>query len=249
MPYMPTVLQEAHARPKRALAFAAACAALLVLAACAGEKAVPARGDSPSAEGLLAKSAQAMAQVRSFRFSLVNENGETPLPDGLSLKSAKGGMVQPDMLHAQVTARLAGFPVEFKVISAAGRTYVSHPLTGRWQTYDYALSPVAFFDPAKGVVEILRSVREPSIILGPRTGGVATSRVSGRLPAEAVKFVTGSAIEGAQLEAELLIGTQDGLLREALLRGRIAEGEPEGMSRVLGFSAFNEAIVIEPPRS
>ncbi len=189
-----------------------------------------------------------MAEVRSFRFTLVNKDGETPLPDGLGLRTARGAMAKPDKLDAQVTARVSGFPVEMKVISAEGRTYVTHPLTGRWQTYDFSLSPVAFFDPEKGVVQILRSMQQPSLTPGPRTGGAATSRVTGRLPASAVKFVTGSAIEGAMLDAELLIGSQDGLLREAKFIGHIAVGEPVGMSRVLEFSDFNQSFTIVPPQ-
>jgi|GEM_PF-1922964 len=248
MPYMAKILQGARGFFLQLSIMAGACAALLAATACGSEGAPSSREGLPPAETLLARSAQAMAQVRSIRFSLTNENGETPLPDGLALRSAKGSLVHPDKMEAQFAARVAGFPVELKVISANDRTYVTNPLTGRWQTYDYALGLLAFLDAEKGLVQIMRSMSGPVVSAGPATDGAETYRVKGSIPATSVAFMTTGALEGARVDVDILIGARDSLMREAKLFGRISEGEPPGMSRVLELSSFNQTFAIAAPQ-
>ncbi len=219
----------------------------LALAACGGgEPATPTpAGLSP--REVLDGAAEAMAQVASFSYSLDNQGGETPLPAGLSMKSARGVMVKPDKMTAEIKASFSGFFVEVKVISLGQRTFMTNPITGSWQTFESGLSPVSFFDPAKGVGLILQSLTEASLGEPGVAGGEPAYRVVGRLPAEAVQFMSGSFAEGSVLRAELLIGQDDLLLRRVRLEGRVTDDEPEGIVRVLTFSDFNQTFAIEPP--
>lgn len=218
----------------------------LALAACGGGRAAT---PAPAAQQVLEGSSRAMSEVSAFRFTLENEGGETPLPGGLGLglRSARGVMVRPDGLRAEIKATTSGFLVEVKVISLGERTYVSNPITGAWQTYERGVSPVAFFDPARGVGLILQSMESPSVAGEGTADGVAAHRVKGRLPAQAAQFIAGSYAEGSVLDAELFIGKSDLLLRRARLAGRITSAEPDGIVRVLTFSEFNQAVTIEPP--
>ena len=220
----------------------------LAVAACGGgdaATAAPPPGLSP--RDVLDSSAAAMVEVSSFRYSLENFGGETPLPAGLSMRSARGVMAKPDQLTAQISASFSGFRVEVNVISVGQRTYMTNPITGAWQTFDTGLSPVAFFDPAKGVNLILQGMIQPSIGERSEVDGAPAVRIVGQLPAEAVQFIAGSFAEGSVLEAELLIGQEDRLLKQVRLAGRITEGEPDGMVRVLTFSDFNQTFDIKPP--
>lgn len=220
----------------------------LAVAACGGgdaATATPPPGLSP--RDVLDSSAAAMAEVSSFRYSLENFGGETPLTAGLSMRSARGVMAQPDQLTAQISASFSGFRVEVNVISVGQRTYMTNPITGGWQTFDTGLSPVAFFDPVKGVNLILQGMIQPSIGEPSEVDGAPAVRIVGQLPAEAVQFIAGSFAEGSVLEAELLIGQEDRLLKHVRLAGRITEGEPDGMVRVLTFSDFNQTFDIKPP--
>ncbi len=217
----------------------------LVQAACGGgETAAPAPAQL-TARQVLERSAQAMTGVSAFRVSLETTGGETPIPGGLGLRSAAGVMARPDRLSAQVKAMALGFLVEVKVISAGGKTYMTNPLGGGWQTYDSAVSPVAFLDPAKGVALILQSMQSP--VLEGEVAGSAGYRVRGKLPAQAAQFVAGSFAEGAVVDATLVIG-KDGLrLLQATLSGRITKDEPPGIVRTLVFSEFDQPVTIEPP--
>ena len=220
--------------------------AALVVAACGGGVAT-ATPSNVFLEEVLAESAQAMAQVTSLRYSLVNEGGETPLPAGLGMRSARGTMVQPDRMTAEVKATVAGFFVEIQVINVGGQTFMTNPLTGDWQVFDEALAPLALFDPAVGVQSILKELSDASLDGQETVQGVPSHRIVGRLTAEALRFIAGSYAEGSVLRAELFIGAEDLMLREVRLEGRLVEGEPEGITHILTFSDFNEPFVIEPP--
>lgn len=219
----------------------------LAVAACGGDAATATPPPGLSPRDVLDSSAAAMAGVNSFRYSLENFGGETPLPAGLSMRSARGVMAKPDQMTAEISASFLGFRVEVNVISVGQRTYMTNPITGAWQTFATGLSPVAFFDPAKGVNLILRGMIQPSIGEPGEVGGTPVIRIVGQLPAEAVQFIAGSFAEGSVLEAELSIGQEDRLLRQVRLAGRITEDEPDGMVRVLTFSDFNQTFDIKPP--
>ncbi len=220
----------------------------VVLAACGGgSKETPPPSPAASVRTVLEGSARAMAQVTSFRFALDQTGGDTPIPGGLGLRSARGAMARPDRLTADIKASVAGFIVEVKVVSVGDRAFMTNPITGAWQTYERGVSPVAFLDPAKGVGLILQSLIDPSIEGEAASGGAPAFRVRGRLPAEAVQFVAGSFAEGSVVDAALLIARDDLRLRQATLAGRITKNETEGIVRVLTFSEFDRPVTIEPP--
>ena len=218
----------------------------MALSACSGGARATAT-PAVRVEDVLVRSASVMTAVDSFRFVLRNEGGETPIPGGFGLRSAEGVMSKPDRIDVTVKATLSGFIVELHVISVDDTTYMTNPITGAWQTFEVGLSPIAFFDPATGVNLILESMLDP--ILGENTvvDGVSSHRVTGKLPASAAQFIAGGYIEGAVLDAELLIGEDDSLLRRVELRGVLTEGEPPGIVRVLNFSEFGHAFEIEAP--
>ena len=221
----------------------------LAISACGGGG-----GATPTAEGpaltpeeVLSRAALVMAEVTSFRFSLESQKADTPLPAGLAMRRATGAMVKPDRFDGEITALFSGFIVKVRVISVGDRTFMTNPITRDWQGFDSGLSPVAFFDTAKGVTLILQSMVEPTFGEAAVADGVAAYRVVGRLPAQAVQFIAGGYAEGAILDAELLIGKGDFTLREGRLTGAITEEEPPEIVRVLTFSEFNTPFVIEPP--
>ena len=219
----------------------------MALSACGGG-AKPSPTLTPlSAEEALGRSAQAMAGVVSFRFGLESQGGGTPIPAGLEMTGARGAMAKPDRVDVKVKARFVGFVVEVRVISVGDKTWMTNPLTGAWQTFESGLSPVAFFDPAKGVTLVLESVAGASRLPDTTIGGQEAYHLRGRLPAGAVQFIAGSYVEGSVLDAELWIGKEDFLLRQVRLDGQITEGEVPGIVRLLTFSEFDQAFAIEPP--
>lgn len=188
-----------------------------------------------------------MAQVSSFRFKLESRGGSTPIPTGLEMSSAEGAMSKPAQVEVKVKARFSGFVVEVRVISVGEVTFMTNPITGQWQRFESGLSPVAFFDPARGVNLVLDSLSKTSLLPDDPVDGVAAYRLRGRLPASAVQFIAGSFVEGSVLDAELWIGKGDFHLRQVRLEGVITPGERPGLVRLLTFTDFNQPFSIQPP--
>jgi len=219
---------------------------LLLIACSGGDRPAP-PPERPTAGEVLARSSKAMADVTSFKFTLESQGGNTPIPAGLEMSGADGVMAQPDRLDVKVKARFAGFVVEVRVISVGEQTFMTNPLTGAWQRFDSALSPVAFFDPAKGVGLVLDSFTAPELLQDAPIDGAASYHARGRLPGSAVRFIAGSSIEGSVLDAEVWIGKQDLLLRRIRLEGRLTPTEVPGIVRVLSFADFNKPQNIQAP--
>ena len=220
---------------------------VLVLAACGGG-AEPTQTSSPQRTNeIVAASIEAMTQVNSFRFTLDNEGGETPIPTGLDLRRASGIMVKPDRLQAELFALFSGLTVRIDVISVDDKTYVTNPISGAWQVFDASLDPLTFFDPAVGVPLILRSLQDPRQGADGFLNGAPIHTIIARVPAEAVQFIAGSFAEESILDIEMLIDEEKFYVREATLDGRITEDEPEGIVRTLRFSDFGVAFDIVPP--
>ena len=188
-----------------------------------------------------------MAEVASFEFGLESQGGGTPIPTGLEMTRAQGVMSKPDRIDVKVKARFSGFVVEVHVISVGDETFMTNPITGQWQRVGSGLSPVAFFDPARGVTLVLESVVGATLLGEETVDGAKSHHLGGRLPARAVQFIAGSFVEGSVLEAELWVGTEDFRLRKLRLDGLITEGEPPGLVRVLTFSDFDQPFDIQPP--
>ena len=188
-----------------------------------------------------------MAGVASFEFGLESQGGGTPIPTGLEMTRAQGVMSKPDRIDVKVKARFSGFVVEVHVISVGDETFMTNPMTGQWQRVGNGLSPVAFFDPARGVTLVLESVVGATLLGEETVDGAKSHHLGGRLPARAVQFIAGSFVEGSVLEAELWVGTEDFLLRKLRLDGLITEGEPPGLVRVLTISDFDQPFDIQPP--
>lgn len=225
---------------------ALAVVAVVASAACGGSS-TPASAPQLSAQQLLDGSATRMGAVDSFRFKLENEGGETPLPTGLAMRSAQGVMVKPDRLDLQVKALFAGFSVEVRVVNVGPTTYVTDPLTAKWDRYESALSPAAFFDPVKGINSILKDVTDATLDGEASVGGVQTYQLRGKLPAQSVQFLAGSYAEGSVLEAVLNIAKENYLLRQVRLTGQLTAEERPGISRTLTFSDFGQAFDVRPP--
>ncbi|MBI3744744.1 MAG: LppX_LprAFG lipoprotein [Chloroflexi bacterium] len=223
----------------------------LALAACSSSTSTPTPASAPTptpapkaspVADVLAQSAAAMGKVTSFSFDLQSQGGDTPLPLGLSMRSASGQLLKSGALSATIKAVIPGSVIDLRTISIGGKSYLTDPLTGKWLTFDGAASPVNFLDPATGVARILGSLAVPVV-----TDAGDAYRVTGTLAAGDARFIAGSVSPGGILQAQLEIGKKDLLLRKVTLQGRITDQESAGIVRTLTLAGFNQPFAIQPP--
>ena len=230
-------------------------ATLLAAHACGGSDpeetpaTVPTSTPSPSptptidARAVLLQSGEAMEALVSFEFQLTHKSGGTTLIPGLVIKEAEGFVIKPDKISAEFSGAFGGFAIKAGLITLGEDSYMTNPLTGRWETVPREVSPLGFFDPSKGIAAMMSRVTEATV--EPGEGDVYT--VVGSLPAEAMAPLLGSTVKGSTISVELTIDATDLYLLEARVSGRVTAAEPDGTIRVIRLTRFNEEFTIEAP--
>lgn len=200
-----------------------------------------------SAEEILAKAAEQFEALESFHFKLVHQGGGTPITMGLEMETVEGDALAPDRLSAVIEARVSGLFFEVSTIAIGDSTYLTNPFTGQFEDISNAITPGGFFDPARGVGSIIREATELTLIEETFLGDIPVFHLGGKVGSESLKSISGSAIEGIVLDAEIWIGRDDFLVRKLTLDGRITQDEVDGIVRTITLSDFNEPFVIEAP--
>lgn len=226
---------------RRNLAGALLCA--LLLAGCGGDGG----GDEPAADEIVAAAAAKTAEVKSFRFTLDVEN-VPPSSTGLSLTSADGEVIVPDRLRARASATLSRIAIETELVIVGDDDYFVDPLTRQWRRLEIGTSPVAFFDPARGVLSVIEGAVELEAAGSETVGGVESHRVTGQVKArDAARLLAVSSTSERLVDLELWIGKDDLTLRRIRVRGPVGAGEPAAAGRTVELSDFDRTFEIEAP--
>ena len=196
-----------------------------------------------NAEALLQESGKVMEELESFHFRLHHRSGGTPLMPNLLLEEAEGDVIRPDGISVQFTGTFGGFAIKSSLITLGDSSYMTNPLTGKWESVPTEVSPLGFFNPRRGVTSMMARVEGSTLL--PSDGKV--HRVKGVLEAEALAPLVGATVEGSTVGVELAIDAETLRLLEAAFDGRVTPAEPDGTVRVITLSRFGEPVTIEPP--
>jgi lipoprotein LprG len=203
-------------------------------------------GGGPSATRIVSQSAGKTGAVKSFHVVLTIDNVPAS-KTGISLTYLDGDLAVPSSLHAKISGTLNGVPLSSELTVVGGKTYLKDPFSGAWHTVSVGTNPVAFFDPAKGVLAVIRGAREVTKDGSEDVGGTASYRLKAKVPADALLPLLGNPPSATLLPVELWIGKHDLLLRRIRLSGPVSSAEPKNAIRTLELAAFNETLRITPP--
>lgn len=227
-------------RSSRVVALVGALVAALALAGCGGG------GEAPPVAAIVERSLEATGAVKSFHFVLDIQN-VPPSETGLALQSAEGDVVVPDRLAADVAGTLEGVPITTRLIVIGRVAYIENPLTRAWQQMDVSTSPVAFFDPAEGVLAVIEGARDLVNAGTDSVDGTEAYRLEGRVPTSELTPLLGNPPAERLVRLTMWIGVDDFLLRRIRVDGPLSGEEPEGASRVVEVSRPDEQVSISPP--
>lgn len=223
--------------PGRALAVVALL--LAFAAGCGG-------ASGPSPEQIVARSAAKASALRSFHV-LVHVENVPASTSGVSLTYVDGDLAVPDRLRARIAGTLQGVPLTSELIVVGDRYFLKNPFTGKWQTVSIAMRAVTFFDPAKGVLAVIRHATGLKQDGSEDVGGVSCHRLKGKVRADAVAPLLGTKAGANLVPVELWIGKDDSQLRRIRLSGPLAPGEPADAVRTVELSAFDEPVQVAAP--
>ena len=228
---------------RRALLLVSAGLVIAVSAGCGGGGG---GGREPSVEEIVRRTAERTAALESFHFRFEIENAPAGKA-GLNLTFADGDLVVPNQLRAKVAGTFSGIPLRSELIFFRDQHYLKDPLTGRWRKLDAKTGPVAFFDPAKGVLSVIESAVQLERTGSGRVGGDDTYRLRGFVRDGAVTPILNNKPRGRLVPLELWVGQDDFVIRRIRLKGPIAADESEDIVRTVEVSQFDRPFTIEPP--
>ena len=195
-------------------------------------------------QALLRESGSVMEGLKSFQFRLEHKSGNTPLIANLVVNEAEGQVIKPDKIAADFKGAFGAFVIKSSLITVGDTSYMTNPLTGQWEGAPGNVSPLGFFNPSRGIADMMSGMDELKVL----PDGKGVHRLAGRLPAEALAPLVGSTVKGATVAVDLTIDAKDFYLLEVVIDGRLTEAEPDGTVRVLKLSRFNDPFTIEPPQ-
>jgi lipoprotein LprG len=221
-------------------AVVAALGALVLLVVGCGEP------EQLTPQQVIEKAVPAIQEANSFHFTYEASKPDKPLP-GIFIVSVEGDAAKPDKLVADVTGTASGINVNIKVAADGDKQYMTDPISGRWGTMSPVFNVTQFFDPAKGVSDILAGVKELTSDGTETIDGTAAYRLKGTVPAAALKSLSPEVTATEDLPSTLWIGSGDFLLRRVKLDGPILSGEPADLTRTISLSEFNKEVVVQTP--
>lgn len=222
------------------LASALLAAVALGLAACGGGAKGP-----PAAE-IVAAATKATAAQKTFHFVFDEQHGPVS-KTGLHLIFAEGDIAVPGRIKADVQGTFVGVPLRSQLIVASGRTYLRNPFTQTWQTVSVGTNPVAFFDPAKGVLAVIGGATQVKSAGSEKVGGEDAYHVRGKIPVSAISPILGNPPSPRLVDVDLWIGKQSSRLLRVRISGPVEQGDPAGAVRTIDLSRYGQVVAIKPP--
>jgi hypothetical protein len=226
-------------RPVTAIALGALVA--LALAACGGGKPQPAAAD------IVAQAIKATQAEKAFHFVFDEKEGPRSTT-GLHLSFAEGDVVVPDKIQADVSGTLLGVPLRSQLIVVSGRYFVQDPLSGKWQEVSVKTNPVAFFDPAKGVLAVIKGAKNVEVVGSEKVAGVDAYHLKGKAPLSAITPILGNTPGPRLVDVELWVDKATDRLARLRLVGRVQEGDSAATERTVEITKYGVVVPIAPPK-
>lgn len=229
---------------RRLLGLVAGASALVVAACGGGDDGGTVEG--VDADALLESAAARMDQVDAFHFVLTQENGTTDILMGLELVAAEGDIAGVDRAQLEVRAKLGSSNIEVGIVILPEGSYITNPLTGRWQEAEVSIS--SFFNPETGMTALMRAVTDAKATRRVQAGGVDTYLVEALVDSGNLDLFAAGAPPGRELVARAWIGVDEPLVYRVEIEGAVMEGEAANTVRRLELSRFDEPVEISAPR-
>ena len=166
---------------------------------------------------ILARSAAAMAGVETAGFSIEHTGAEVFIDDARRIRfdGAKGRYAAPAKADAVVKVNAMGIATEVGAIAIDGRTWITNPVTGKWQDAPGGLSfdPTILFDPETGWRSLLsEGLQDPVLVAG--DGDDKRHHVRSTVAADRVSILTGGLVDEPSV-LDLWIDPDTDLVSEA----------------------------------
>ena len=191
---------------------------------------------------ILHKSGQEMTLLDSFQFELTHRNGRGSPANGFLLSEATGLIEKPEKIRVIATMLLGNLVIEGELITTNQGSFIRNPLTNRWANIEPEVSPLNFFDPEEGIMQIMDNVINPSL----QSQDEYHFIIDGALPADTLSPIVGTTTTN-NVEVSIWINRESLLMTKAEILGVLHPQDDIGMVRIMKISRFNESLDITLP--
>ena len=196
---------------------------------------------------IISRSSNVLSGIKTFRFGLAHDNGNTILSNGIEVPNASGSVMVPDSYTLDADTLVSGLFLNTRVTVVNQDSYMTHPITRKWQLLEPGTSPFGTFNPVSLVASILEQIEEPQIAPA-EASKVGSYVIDGHLPTTALKSLTSDVDETApRLDVRVTIDSSSLYPVEARITGRATTTESRDLVRTVRLFEFNADISIEPP--
>jgi len=210
---------------------------LVMVAACGGGPDAAPLDPLP----LLAQSRAAMAAVETASFEMTRAGAPVTI-EGFEFSSAVGRYAAPSSAEAVMRVKAGDITLEMGTISVADRTWLTNPLTGRWEelTPGTGFNPAVLFDPEAGWTALLADLTGVAFV-ATKDGA---HHLTGTIPGPRVETLTAGIAEAQSVLLHLWLDESTGLIRRLELS---TAGDAGVSDWVLVLSGYDEPVQIQPP--
>jgi hypothetical protein len=217
----------------------------LLAAACSGG------GDDrpPDVDALLADAAMVMGEVTGVRFEISLAGAFLAIDeDGLlGFRHAEGRYEAPASADALITVDAGGFVTEVGAVIVDGTTWLTNPITGRWEVLPDGLGfdPTEIFDPSIGMRPLLSTdLTGVSYVGREDRDGADTYHLRGTAAAARIEVITGGLVRDQDVTLDFWLNTDDTTVVAAEFSNDTDGGPAEW---TLSFEDYGADVDVEPP--
>jgi hypothetical protein len=230
-----------------------AMSAILGGAACGSGEDEPAPMFSPglAAPEIIDRCAEAMETVDSYHLVLSHSGGGTPAALGLEVTRIACDVTRPDRLAGDIEAMLMGSYVDLDLVTVGSLSYLTNPLTGKWEQVSTKFDAAGMFDPDTSHGAMLRAMADPTRINDEKVTGLDCFHIEGEMASgdlfPIVLLLRLTPIEGAVVDAEMWVDHEEFLLRRIRFEGQVTADENPGITRTMTLTKYGQEVQIELP--
>lgn len=188
----------------------------------------------------------AMESVSSFEFKLVHKNIPGTRIGDLIFSEASGIISSDNSMLVEGKFVFGNLTLSSGFSTVDGNSFFLNPLTQNWENSEISANPLGFFDPEKGIQNIMSNINSPKFASNTQKYW----NIEGFIPASSFSPFVGTTVNN-NVKVLVWIDKNSLYLTKAIISGKLNEydyvEDKNSIQRIISLSRFNEKIVIENP--
>ena len=223
---------------------------LVSLAACSAAQPTP----SPTPEPVdprkeLQRTVESLMGLETVSFDLEHIVGSTNILPGILMHRAYGRARVPGAFALTVEAESL-FPrsyLEIEMVSIDEASYMTNVLNGEWEQVAPGSLPIRLGEFGATLAGIVEQVQSPELLGQDRRDGVDLYHIGGDIVSEVLKELVPTAGTGFPVALEMWIERDTGMLRQALITGKVVLTDVAESQRRLTLDDVNQPVDLDAP--